>query len=333
MAPRPRTNRPRTSRPRRPGRPRRVLLAALVTASVAVPMSCAARPADVPAPAPTAVAPLRAATPAALDERYAASRDDIRAAERAAAGHGDRKRAAALRAMAGPARHFLSFDGRDGGRTTEVFGDLAHAGRVAVLVPGSDTNLDTYGRLRADAVALRRELGDRAAVVAWLGYATPSTVGPEVLTAGRADGAAPRLRRFLGELDAVKPAARTSLLCHSYGSVVCARAAAGLRVADIVLYGSPGTGTGNVRELHTQATVWAGRGADDWIAGIPHVRLRLPFTTVGFGADPVSKGFGARTFDAGGGGHSDYLKPGSVSLRNIARIVSGQPRPEEGGDA
>ncbi|MBB6418485.1 hypothetical protein HDC93_004084 [Streptomyces sp. AK010] len=31
---------------------------------------------------------------------------------------------------------------------TEVLGDLDRADRVAVLVPGSDTGLDTYGPLR-----------------------------------------------------------------------------------------------------------------------------------------------------------------------------------------
>ncbi|MDJ0343445.1 alpha/beta hydrolase [Streptomyces sp. H10-C2] len=315
------------SRPRS-SRLRRTLLAALVTASVAVPVSGAARPAAVPAPAPAALAAVSVTT---LDERYEANRGNIRAAERMAAEHGDRRRAAALRAMADPARHFLSFDGRDGGRTTEIFGDLSRAARIAVLVPGSDTSLDTYGRFRAGALALRQELGGRAAVVAWLGYRTPGTVSPEVLTPGRADDAVPELQTFVRELSAAKPAVRTSLLCHSYGSVICARAASGLEVADIVLYGSPGIGTDadDVAGLHTGATVWAGRGADDWIADVPHVRLPLLFTTVGFGADPVSPEFGARTFEAGDGGHSDYLKPGSVSLKNIARIVSGQTPSEE----
>ncbi|MGX8904021.1 alpha/beta hydrolase [Streptomyces netropsis] len=308
----------------RGSRPLRTLLAVLVVASVAVPVAGAARPAAVPAPAPALLAPMRAATPAALDERYAVNRDGIRAAGRTAADHGDRRRAAVLRAMAEPTRHFLSFDGRDGGRTTEVFGDLSRAERIAVLVPGSDTSLDTYRRFRAGAVALRRQLGERAAVIAWLGYRTPSTASPEAMTPGRAEVAAPRLRRFLEELRALKPVARTSLLCHSYGSVVCARGASGLRVDAVVLYGSPGTGTDTVNGLRSRATVWAGRGADDWIAAVPHARLRLPFVTVGFGTDPVAKEFGARVFDAGTGGHSDYLKPGSVPLRNIARIVSGQ---------
>ncbi|MFF7653817.1 alpha/beta hydrolase [Streptomyces sp. NPDC007983] len=303
------------------GRLRRTLLGMLVAASVAVPVAGAARPAAVPAPAPSALPPLTAATPAALDARYAAHRADIRAAERMAAGHGDRRRAAALREMAAPSRQFLSFDGRDGGRSVEVFGDLSRAARVAVLVPGSDTSLDRYGRLRAGAVALKHQLGQRGAVVAWLGYETPGTVSPEVLTAGLADRAAPRLASFVGELTTAAPRARISLLCHSYGSLVCARAAHGPAVADIVLYGSPGVGASGVGQLHTRAAVWAGRGAHDWIGHVPHVRIPLLFTTVGLGTDPVSKGFGARIFDAGDGGHSDYLKPGSVSLRSLARIV------------
>ncbi|MFH8595203.1 alpha/beta fold hydrolase [Streptomyces rimosus] len=302
----------------------RALLAALVTASVALPVSGAARPAAVPAPAPAALAPLTAATPAALAGRYAAGRDGILAAERAAAHHGDRTRAAALRAMAAPTRQFLSFDGRDGGRTAEVVGDLARAERIAVLVPGSDTSLDTYERFRADAVALQRELGGRSAVVAWLGYATPSLTSPDIVTPALAEAVAPQLVDFLDELTVAKPTARVSLLCHSYGSVVCARAAPDLRVAGIILYGSPGTGVDNVRDLRTRATVWAGRSAGDWIAHVPYVRIRLPFMTLGFGTDPVSDAFGARTFDAGSGGHGDYLKAGSVPLRNLARIVAGE---------
>ncbi|WP_330177503.1 alpha/beta hydrolase family protein [Streptomyces sp. NBC_01498] len=335
MAPRPRSSsRSRISgspgsRPR-PGRARRTLLAVLVTASVAVPVSGAARPAAVPAPAPVPaqLAPLTAADPAvlgaALEARYAANLVGIRAAERMAAARGDRRRAASLRTMADAGRRFLSFDGRDGGRTAEVFGDLAAAGRIAVLVPGSDTGLDRYERFRAGAVALRRELGEEAAVIAWLGYRTPGTVSPEALTPGRAHDAAPELRAFLRELSVAKPEARTTLLCHSYGSAVCAPAARGAAgAAAIVLYGSPGTGVDTVGDLHTTATVWAGRGARDWIADVPHVRLQLPFATVGFGPDPVSEEFGAHVFDAGTGGHSDYLKPGSVSLRNLALIVSG----------
>ncbi|MEU4271739.1 alpha/beta hydrolase [Streptomyces sp. NPDC026092] len=310
------------SRPRS-RRLRRTLLTALVIASVAVPTAGAARPAAVPAPVPPALGPLAPATAATLDARYAANRDAVLAAARTAADYGDRKRAAVLRAMAGGDRHFLSFDGRDGGRSVEVVGDLARAERVAVLVPGSDTALGSE-RFRAGAVALQRELGERSAVLAWLGYSTPAAASAAAVTPGRADESAPELRAFTADLRAAMPAARITLLCHSYGSVVCARAAHGLSVDALVLYGSPGTGADGAADLRTGATVWAGRGAADWIAHVPHLRLPLPFGELGFGTDPVDPEFGARVFDAGAGGHSDYLVPGSVPLANFARIVEGR---------
>ncbi|MGP4012160.1 hypothetical protein ACTWQO_37555, partial [Streptomyces sp. 4N124] len=65
------------------------------------------------------------------------------------------------------------------------------------------------------------------------------------------------------------------------------------------------------------------RGADDWVANVPHVSTDLFGTTVGFGTDPVSPAFGARVF-AAGGGHSDYFAPGSASLANLSRIVLGE---------
>ncbi|WP_283136105.1 alpha/beta hydrolase [Rhizohabitans arisaemae] len=320
---------PAASRTPRPGgRLRRAVLTLIVLASVSVPVMGRAHTGAVAAPGPVAFLRLPAMTPEALAERYAAGRQAVEAAERMAVAHGHRSRAGALRALSDPARRLLYFDGRGGGRAVEVHGDLPSAERIAVLVPGSDTNLDKYGLLHGGALRLRRELGDTAAVIAWL-YRTPATGSLAALTAGLADEAAPDLRAFIGDLAAARPTARVSLLCHSYGTVVCARAAPGLEVGDIVLYGSAGTGADDVAALRTRARVWAGRSGGDWIAHVPYTRLRLPFTTVGFGTDPVSPRFGARVFAAGDGGHSDYLRDGT-SLRNIARIVSGRAPSEAG---
>ncbi|MEU9155851.1 alpha/beta hydrolase [Streptomyces sp. NPDC048417] len=310
---------------------RRTTLAALLTAAVVLPLSAATQP-RIPAPAPAALSAPR--TPAAVTTAYRVNRENAAEAARMAAAHGDLSRAAADRALASPSRRLLHFDARGTGQATEVFGDLAHAGRVAVLVPGSDTTLDTYARFHTAAESLHRRLAHehprtRSAVVAWLGYRTPATISTTVLTPGRADQAAPRLREFIRELHTLTapgPAA-VSLLCHSYGTVVCARTApalTGLGVTDIALVGSPGTGAGSVRALHTSARVWAARGAGDWIAEVPHVTADLFGTTVGFGTDPVSRAFGARVFAAGPGGHSAYFTPGSVSLANLARIVLGE---------
>ncbi|WP_330259355.1 alpha/beta hydrolase family protein [Streptomyces murinus] len=306
-------------------RTRRTVVAALLAAALTVPLSAAARP-RVPAPAPAALPPL---TPATLATAYAANRADATRAARMAAAHGDSRRAAADRAIGSTPRQLLAFDGRGAGLVTEVFGDLAHAGHIAVLVPGSDTSLDTYPRFHRAAEALyeaaNRGPGPRTAVVAWLGYRTPATVSTTVATTTRADEAARQLRGFIRQLRAVAAAgAHLSLVCHSYGSVVCGRAARGLDVADIALVGSPGTGAGDVAALGTRARVWAARGGDDWVADVPHVRVDLLLATVGLGADPVSRDFGARVFDAGPADHSGYFTPGSASLANLARIIRGE---------
>ncbi|MFJ7230166.1 alpha/beta hydrolase [Streptomyces tendae] len=306
---------------------RRAGCAALIAGAVAFPLSGAARP-EIPAPAPAALA---APTAATLENAYAANRANAAQASRMAADHGDRHRAAADRALAAPSRHLLAFDGRGAGLVTEVLGDLAHADRVAVLVPGSDTGIDTYGRFRAAALALHRQLaaeapeGIRTAVVAWLGYETPGTVSTTVATTGRADRAASGLRDLVDDLGRITgPDTRVALLCHSYGSVVCARAADGLAVSDIALIGSPGTGADTAAGLRSEARIWAGRGADDWVEHVPHVSADLFGTTVGFGTDPVSPDFGAQLFDAGDGGHSDYFDTGSLSLTNLTRIALGE---------
>ncbi|MEU8432349.1 alpha/beta hydrolase [Streptomyces sp. NPDC029216] len=288
-------------------------------------MSAAASP-QVPAPAPAALA--GSATP---QERYAANLANLAESARMAEEAGRSGRAAKLREMASAGAEgarFLDFDGRGPGRAVEVFGDLGTADRIAVLVPGSDTTLDTYRRFRDGALSLHRRLAEehpRSAVVAWLGYDTPGTVSTTVLTADRADLAAAELGPFLSRLQGLAGAdARISLLCHSYGSVVCARTATGPRVTDIALFGSPGTGSASAAELPAGgARIWAGRGSEDWIGGVPHVR----FGGVGFGTDPVDPAFGARVFAAGTAGHSDYLKPGTTSLDSLARIVMGPAEP------
>ncbi|MFH9404696.1 alpha/beta hydrolase [Streptomyces sp. NPDC017638] len=315
--------------------PLRALLAALLTAAIVIPLAGAARPA-IPAPPPAHLA--TSLTPSALSSAYAANRKNAADAARMAAAHGDTRRAAADRALAAPARRLLAFDGRGHGHVIEVMGDLAHARRIAVLVPGSDTTLDTYPRFHRAAASLYTALTHRptegrapentaVAVIAWLGYDTPATVSTTVTTTTRADEAAPRLRAFVRHLRTAAPATtHLTLLCHSYGSVVCGRAAPGLAADDIALIGSPGTGADSAADLHSRARVWAARGSDDWVAHVPHIRTGLfgTGTTVGFDTDPVSAAFGARVFDAAGADHSGYFTPGSASLANLARITLGE---------
>jgi hypothetical protein len=275
-----------------------------------------------PAPAPSS---------SPLDARYRAAGADITRALATARRVHDEGRVRALSAFAAPGRRFLAFDPRGDGRAVEVLGDLEHADRIAVVVPGADNTLADYdspkfvgggGRAlyrqaRADAA------GTRIAVVAWLGYDSPSTRSTAVLKGDRAEDGARGLQRLLAGVHRVNERARFALLCHSYGSVVCGKAArhvTRLPVDEIALFGSPGADVGKASDLGTSARVWAGRSKGDWMRFVPNVRL----AGLGFGADPVSSGFGALRFDAGTGPHSGYLMPGSRALRNLALIALGR---------
>jgi len=210
-----------------------------------------------------------------------------------------------------------------------VLGNLATATRVAILVPGSDTTLATFfsrgpespggGAETLAAEARRLEPGERLAIIAWLGYPAPAMLSPAVMTSGDAGQGAQALRPLVTAL--ARHGDQVALLCHSYGSVVCGLAAPHLPVTDIAVFGSPGMDASSVASLGTGARVWAGREADDAIKYVPHIQL----LGLGFGADPMSPGFGARIFATGDSGHSGYLDPGSVSLRNLTYIALGDP--------
>ncbi|MCO6008793.1 alpha/beta hydrolase family protein [Actinoallomurus purpureus] len=261
--------------------------------------------------------PLPVLTGRALIARYAADRSAIETSAR---------RDPRLAPLASPGRTFLGFDPH--GRAVEVVGDLATARRVAILVPGADTTLRSFdsrgsaspgGGARAVLAEARRiDPRARLAVIAWLGYATPATVSLDIATTGHADQGARALRPLVNALAAHGVA--VSLLCHSYGSVVCGRAAPHVNATDIAVFGSPGMAVSSAAALRTPARLWAGRASGDWTAYVPKVRV-LGF---GFGADPTGRGFGARVFAAGDGGHGDYLRPGGIALRNLALIALGR---------
>ncbi|MEV8015419.1 alpha/beta hydrolase [Streptomyces sp. NPDC086554] len=223
-----------------------------------------------------------------------------------------------------PGRRILAFDPRGRGQIAEVYGDLASADRVSVVVPGSDIDLSTFDRSKDEygtpagmARSLHAAAGDRTAVVAWVGYTTPVGLGPDAATGRLAEAGAPRLARFVQGLTA-SGAPRPAVFCHSYGSVVCGLAAPKLPASDLVVLGSPGMRADSVADLHTTARVWAARDDSDWIGDVPNVEL----FGLGHGADPAGPGFGARRVPAERAeGHTGYFAPGTDSLQAFAAIA------------
>ncbi|MCQ9130115.1 alpha/beta hydrolase [Streptomyces hilarionis] len=291
-------------------------------------------------PVPGLPDPPRQAAVAAgdLPEVYRENRDYLVRAADAARRMGDGDRARALDELASPDRDFLEVSADGDGRAVEVLGDLAHAQRVALLVPGTDTTVDTFdhlgsrhGSVAGGSRALYAEMRalaphTRVAVIGWYGYRAPRTKSRDTLTQDRAEEGGRLLRRQIRRLRGINPAASVALMCHSYGSVVCAdavRATSGpaqSTLTGLAVFGSPGMGVGSAAELGASVPVWAGRGSGDWISHVPHAQYGLFGERVGFGPDPASAGFGARLLPTGDSRHGDYLRPGSLSLRGLALI-------------
>ncbi|WP_329388225.1 alpha/beta hydrolase [Streptomyces sp. NBC_01716] len=236
--------------------------------------------------------------------------------------------------MAGEGRQILAFDPTGDGRAAEVFGDLDSAGRVSVVVPGADTNLLTFERTKrryTAPVGMARSLYEaeraasprtRTAVIAWADYTAPAGIGVDAVTGRLASKGAGRLKALTSALPGTS---RVSLICHSYGSVVCGIAARRLpaRVTDVAVAGSPGMRAESAGQLDSRARVWAMRDSDDWIQAVPYLEVG----GLGHGADPVTSDFGARVLSAqGAAGHTGYFEPGTESLRNFADIGVGSYR-------
>ena len=231
----------------------------------------------------------------------------------------------------GPRATVLSTNGHGQGRLVEAFGDVRHARNIAVIVPGVGWTGPLLGDEReagrrhpaVQARSLLAEMermapGTPAAVVVWLDYDPPAGLNADAARSDRAIDGAPRLATFV---DSLSRSATVSVVCHSYGSVVCAHAAPQLHISSLVVVGSPGMDVWTRAALHTSATVWAGLAPDDPIGVVPHTRVE------GFGhaADPTATAFGARALPVDGAhGHNGYLVAGTGSLRAIAQIATGQ---------
>ena len=266
----------------------------------------------------------RPSDPAALTRMYGLNQSAMKAA------------GAPFAKWTGHGSQYLAFDARGNGRVVEVFGNLAAANRIAVLVPGVSTTADNFNtgldgvRDRAPAVQARALYdatrvaapGEHVAVIAWLGYDAPQGVGRTAAREELARAGATALDAFTRDLATMRPSARVTVIGHSYGSVVAGLAAADLpsQVKDLVVVGSPGMGVSRAADLHTSAHIWAGQSAQDWIDWVPAFQV----WGAGHGTLPVTPGFGATVFGTNGvTDHDQYLASGTQSLGNIVSIVLG----------
>nr|WP_246406399.1 alpha/beta hydrolase [Modestobacter versicolor] len=277
----------------------------------------------------------RPARVGALDGLPAWARDQanrlVLAAAVAGAVHGERRVVAEVVAAqltaheaAGRPVQLLQFDPA-ADLVAVALGDLDTAAAVGVLVPGINTTPgDDLPGLLGDAAAVGRAAqaaapGLAVATVAWLGYRPPGLATMALPHASRRGG--PSLDRALDGLAAARttagtaPAPRTTVVAHSYGTVVAGQAvrAPGRLAADaLVLLGSPGLAGGGAEQLEVDEVFGAASPAD-------------PVAWLGwFGSAPSDFSYGDVPLPAEvTEGHTDYYDPDRPTLAAIGEVVAG----------
>jgi Alpha/beta hydrolase len=230
------------------------------------------------------------------------------------------------------AGHFLTFDPRHDGRAVEVFGDLTYADHIVVLVPGMDNDISGFSGIRKRSIDLKAEMekvaepGESVSVVMWLGYDTPDysvlrTI-PEGGGSAKAKAGAKTLDADVDFLRQVNPFAHFTVIGHSYGTVVLGQALKrGLNADDAIAVASPGMDARDRSELGSpEVKLWATR----FLFHKGHPTDLIPLAPV-HGEDPADSGFHAARFRSGGvRNHSDYFRPGTEALHNLALIATGK---------
>lgn len=190
------------------------------------------------------------------------------------------------------------------GRTSVLVGDHTDPARVTTLVAGVSTGRPEQlaGEL---AKARRIAAATGGAVVVWQGYVPPPDV-PRGIDPSSARRGGESLAAFQLALEERFPAARKSVVAHSYGTVVAARAAseAGLYADDLWLLGSPGVPVASAAEMKL-----LGDAPEVFVVDAdadPIGLLRFGDRAV-HGTSPSHPSFGARAVDGVEGGHSAYF--------------------------
>ena len=234
-------------------------------------------------------------------------------------------------------------------------GDVDRAEHVVTFVGGLSTMVgtdlrrydDTFVRMRAESRALAA--GQDVAIVTWMGYDAPqvreivTSIDRNVFNAKLARDNAAALADFATGVEAARdrPAHQT-VWAHSYGAVLAGFAS--LRtsaVDDVAVFGAPGLPFSDVSRtslkpgsLNVLGAVgddvfdygWAVHGTSSaQVAGATRLST-FALKQTGSGCNHWLRSR-SEFVDAGrtSSGHSDYLRQGTDSARNLTAIAAGRP--------
>ena len=229
-------------------------------------------------------------------------------------------------AVAAVAQEFLAADGAPPpdlyiGPKVFGYGNLETADDITIVVGGMHADVEATTRDAWSLSMTARGLSTApAAVLTWLDYDVPDWRSATSLDDAEEGGR--RLAAFVRRLH-LRPDQHVTLVGHSYGSAVVARAEIGGAGAEnLVLLGSPGLGRhverASALHLPKGGRVYAARAPGDLVAD-----------TAPLGPDPSSPAFGSTRLKVNAPGrprvegHSSYFMAGSEALRNIAAVSVG----------
>lgn len=255
--------------------------------------------------------------------------------------------------------YLLGFDAQGNGRAIVATGNPDTAANVVTYVPGTGASLaGVSGDIhRADITAAYANAynpSKETVGVLWLGYDAPQSIVPGAMDASFAHTASADLSRFQDGLRVTHDGApsHNTVIGHSYGSTVVGMTARdqNINANDVVFVGSPGVGVDNAAALHVDGShVWSGHIGNDPILKAANVHQTVTDTAKDlvfggdrlgdqarthhhllYGVNPDATSFGGQHFTAQDGSpslhaHSEYWDANSTTLKNMARIVAGQP--------
>lgn len=237
----------------------------------------------------------------------------------------------------GPEVFLIGLDPKDDGQAIVAFGNPDTAKNTAVYVPGTTAELAGIGgdldRMKNLHTASEQFSGPgQTSTIMWLGYDAPDSVVKDAPFDNYAEDGAPKLDRYVDGLGVTHDGGprHTSVIGHSYGSVVVGEAAKngnGLAVDEIIVAGSPGMHVQHAKDLNIDPKhVWAAEADGD---PVPELGV-LKHGRGGwfdFPNTPTSDDFGANQISTDGNhGHSEYWENNDEphsALRNQAAIVTG----------
>ena len=232
------------------------------------------------------------------------------------------------------------------------------ADHVGVIVPGMTTSVagngkngsildyDAHATVMREAAREAAGPGHKVAMVSFFGYDAPPTV-VEASNTDMAQAGAKKLSSFLTGIDAAREHGagdtHITVASHSYGSTTAGIAATQVGdgvIDDLVQFGSPGSGVGDVGELHVpegHTYVSAAPYVNDVVQGVgPDPSFgKNPDTMDGY--KHLSGDVGGLTWTRGPGGvlpapvpdpfgsHSSYFTKDTQANRDIASVIGGKP--------